>query len=99
MNFILSVRSYCSNTSGPVKKSANLIRNEFLDYFKQDLGHTFIRSSPVVPLNDHTVAFVNAGMNQVSLFFELHCNELLLHLYCNKHINKYCLFFSLREFS
>ncbi|XP_029041186.1 alanine--tRNA ligase, mitochondrial [Osmia bicornis bicornis] len=64
MNFILSVRSYCSNTSGPIKKSANLIRNEFLDYFKQDLGHTFIRSSPVVPLNDHTVAFVNAGMNQ-----------------------------------
>ncbi|XP_015593600.1 alanine--tRNA ligase, mitochondrial [Cephus cinctus] len=45
-------------------KSAKAIRNEFLDYFTKDLGHTFVRSSPVLPLCDPTVAFVNAGMNQ-----------------------------------
>nr|XP_012137632.1 PREDICTED: alanine--tRNA ligase, mitochondrial isoform X3 [Megachile rotundata] len=68
MNHILSARTYCSNTS-TIKKSAKLIRNEFLDYFKNDLGHTFIRSSPVVPINDHTVPFVNAGMNQFKGIF------------------------------
>ncbi|KOC65413.1 Alanine--tRNA ligase, mitochondrial [Habropoda laboriosa] len=64
MNSILLVRTYSSNTSCTIRKSAKIIRNEFLDYFRKDLGHTFIRSSPVVPLNDHTVAFVNAGMCQ-----------------------------------
>lgn len=66
MNFVL-VRSY--STFNKVKKSAKLIRNEFLDYFKNDLEHTIIRSSPVTPLNDQTLAFVNAGMNQVCLAF------------------------------
>lgn len=64
MNHFLLTRSYSSIR---IQKSAKLIRNEFLDYFKKDLGHTFVRSSPVTPLNDHTVAFVNAGMNQVCL--------------------------------
>lgn len=63
MNCILLTRVY--NSSFTIQKSANLIRNEFLDYFKKDLEHTFIRSSPVISFNDHTIAFVNAGMNQV----------------------------------
>ncbi|XP_053987093.1 alanine--tRNA ligase, mitochondrial isoform X1 [Hylaeus volcanicus] len=64
MNFLSLNRSYSCGTPTAIKKSAKLIRNEFLDYFKKDLGHTFVRSSPVLPINDHTVAFVNAGMNQ-----------------------------------
>ncbi|KZC13771.1 Alanine--tRNA ligase, mitochondrial [Dufourea novaeangliae] len=64
MNRALLVRPYSSSTSSSIKKSAKLIRNEFLDYFKGSLGHTFVRSSPVTPLNDQTIAFVNAGMNQ-----------------------------------
>jgi len=46
-------------------KSANLIRKEFLDYFTKDLKHSFIRSSPVSPITDQSLAFTNAGMNQV----------------------------------
>ncbi|XP_076161952.1 alanine--tRNA ligase, mitochondrial isoform X2 [Ptiloglossa arizonensis] len=67
MNFWFLIRRY--STSNAVKKSAKLIRNEFLDYFEKDLGHTFIRSSPVRPLHDPTVAFVNAGMNQFKGIF------------------------------
>lgn len=45
------------------------IRNRFLDYYTIEKNHTFIRSSPVVPLHDKSLAFVNAGMNQVSVYF------------------------------
>ena len=73
MNFVLLARPYSSSTSNTLKKSSTIIRNEFLDYFKKDLGHTFIRSSPVTPANDQTVAFVNAGMNQFKgIFLDYH---------------------------
>lgn len=39
-------------------------RLQFLDYFIKENNHKYIRSSPVVPFCDPTVAFVNAGMNQ-----------------------------------
>ncbi|MCC5831543.1 MAG: alanine--tRNA ligase [Chlamydiales bacterium] len=39
------------------------IRRRFLQYFK-DKGHTVIPSSPVVPHDDPTLLFINAGMNQ-----------------------------------
>ncbi|MGD0037792.1 MAG: alanine--tRNA ligase [Bacteroidota bacterium] len=39
------------------------IRNSFLKYF-EERGHTIIPSSPVVPYNDPTLLFANAGMNQ-----------------------------------
>lgn len=35
----------------------------FLDYF-QSKGHTKVRSSSLVPYNDPTLLFSNAGMNQ-----------------------------------
>ena len=47
-------------------KSAASIRKDFLDYFLKD--HSFVRSSPVMNLNDPTTPFVNAGMNQASLY-------------------------------
>lgn len=46
--------------------TAREIRKTFLDHFTVSHGHKFVRSSPVVPFCDPTVAFVNAGMNQVS---------------------------------
>jgi alanyl-tRNA synthetase len=39
------------------------IRNSFLKFF-QDRGHTIVPSSSVVPYDDPTLLFANAGMNQ-----------------------------------
>jgi alanyl-tRNA synthetase len=39
------------------------IRRSFLEYFEQK-GHKVLRSSPLLPANDPTLLFANAGMNQ-----------------------------------
>ncbi|MBP7937512.1 MAG: alanine--tRNA ligase [Phycisphaerae bacterium] len=44
-------------------RTADQIRREFIEFFKGK-GHTFAPSSPVVPLEDPTLMFANAGMNQ-----------------------------------
>lgn len=49
--------------------SSQEIRRRFLDYFTKEHNHQLVRSSPVVPFCDPTVAFVNAGMNQFKGIF------------------------------
>src|SRR6476659_2918987 len=39
------------------------IRKSFLDYFQRH-GHEVVKSSPLLPQNDPTLLFTNAGMNQ-----------------------------------
>ncbi|WP_370319380.1 alanine--tRNA ligase [Oricola sp.] len=48
--------------------SVNDIRKTFLDYFARN-GHEVVASSPLVPHNDPTLMFVNAGMVQFKNIF------------------------------
>src|SRR5438093_12234021 len=43
--------------------NSSQIRQTFLTFFEQ-LGHRVVRSSSLVPANDPTLLFTNAGMNQ-----------------------------------
>src|SRR5271169_3732616 len=43
--------------------TSNDIRKAFLAYFERK-GHRVVKSSPVLPANDPTLLFANAGMNQ-----------------------------------
>ncbi|WP_256750876.1 alanine--tRNA ligase [Mesorhizobium sp. Mes31] len=46
----------------------NDIRSTFLDYFRKE-GHEIVASSPLVPRNDPTLMFTNAGMVQFKNVF------------------------------
>ena len=49
-------------------QAANEIRRAFLDYFAEN-GHVEVPSSPLVPQNDPTLLFTNAGMVQFKNVF------------------------------
>lgn len=46
----------------------NQIRSKFLDYFAKN-DHKIVESSSLIPHNDPSLMFVNAGMNQFKNFF------------------------------
>jgi len=48
--------------------TTNQIRSHFLDYFAKN-GHEIVPSSSLIPHNDPTIMFANAGMNQFKNYF------------------------------
>jgi len=55
----------------PLFWTTDKVRSTFNEYFIQHprYPHTFVPSSPVAPLNDPTLLFTNAGMNQFKPIF------------------------------
>ncbi|MBL8747119.1 MAG: alanine--tRNA ligase [Phycisphaerae bacterium] len=53
----------------PQFRPVNQVREEFISYFVERARHVFVPSSPVVPHDDPTLLFANAGMNQFKPLF------------------------------
>lgn len=52
--------------------TAAQIRQKFIDFFRR-YEHMYVHSSSTIPLDDPTLLFANAGMNQVPILTEAIC--------------------------
>ncbi|KAK2990010.1 hypothetical protein RJ640_004688 [Escallonia rubra] len=58
----------CSQAAQEVEWPANKVRDTFIKFYEEK-SHVHWKSSPVVPHNDPTLLFANAGMNQFKPIF------------------------------
>ena len=63
-----------------MKNTTNEIRQTFLKFFEKK-GHIIFPSSSLIPTDDSTLLFTNAGMNQFkNLFLMTHIDNLNIRI-------------------
>ncbi|KAG0615366.1 hypothetical protein M758_5G035500 [Ceratodon purpureus] len=68
MNCVCEMEWNFEQVEASVQWPAKKVRETFVEFFKSK-EHTFVTSSPVVPVDDPTLLFANAGMNQFKPIF------------------------------
>ena len=61
--------STSSTTETELQWPMDKVRSTFIQFFVQQHNHTYWPSSPCVPVDDPTLLFTNAGMNQYKPLF------------------------------
>jgi alanyl-tRNA synthetase len=67
--FSTTLKNHAISQEKQLKWPVQRVRDQFVNYFVEKHQHINIKSSPCVPLNDPTLLFTNAGMNQFKPIF------------------------------